>query len=66
MLNKTEYLALNAETRFQVLINYEVAVKHVDSLKYLGFTVTRDGIGKERMKKRVLNGKRIVKCLNSL
>lgn len=65
-LRKTEYLVTNSDSLFQVLINDDVAIKQVDSFKYLGATIDRNGLGTKEIEARIVQSKKIIGCLNSL
>ena len=65
-LEKTEYLVVNAETRFDILINDETRVKQVDKFKYLGVMIDKDGIGKLEKQMRIQNARKVIGALNSI
>jgi Reverse transcriptase (RNA-dependent DNA polymerase) len=65
-LKKTEYLAVNTDANFEVLINDDVEIKQVEKFKYLGATLNKNGLGRQEILTRVQNGKRVVGCLNSV
>ncbi|XP_030758447.1 uncharacterized protein LOC115884099 [Sitophilus oryzae] len=65
-LKKTEYLVVNSEAAFEVLITDDTQVTQVNNFKYLGSIVTKQGIGEDEIKLRIQAGKRVVGCLNSL
>lgn len=44
-LKKTEYLVVNSQAVFEVLINDTTTVKHVDEFKYLGALVNGIDLG---------------------
>lgn len=64
--NKTEYMVTGTEANFQILIDDDIEVKQVENFKYLGCTISRDGIGKEEVRNKVEQGKKVVGCLNSI
>lgn len=65
-LKKTEYLVVNSEANFEVLIDEDTAIKQVEKFKYLGAIVDRNGIGGAEIKHRIQEGRKIIGCLNSL
>lgn len=65
-LEKTEYLVVNTDTKFEVLINEETQVKQVNRFKYLGVTIDRDGIGQTEIQSKIQKARNIVGALNSV
>ena len=61
-LKKTEYLAVNTDANFEILIKDDTTVSQVNSFKYLGAIINREGLGTEEIKTRIQKSKRIVGC----
>lgn len=65
-LEKTEYLVINSEAKFEVLINDDAQIKQVDKYKYLGTVVDGNGIGSENIRFRIQQARKVVGALNSI
>ena len=50
-VNKTEYLVVDSDTRFEVLIKYSTSIEQIDEFKYLGALITREGLAIPEIKK---------------
>ena len=65
-LQKTEYLVINSDVRFEVLIKDDTFVKQVNTFKYLGVTIDKDGIGQQEIHTRTKKARQVVGALNSI
>lgn len=65
-VNKTEYLVVNSDARFEVLIKDSTSIEQVDEFKYLGALITREGLGKPEIKKRIEQSRKVLGSLNSI
>lgn len=65
-LNKTEYLVVNSNAKFDVLLNDDSHVKQVSEFKYLGVTIDNNGIGKREINQRVQKARKVLGALNSV
>ena len=65
-LDKTEYLVINSDAKFEVLINDDVQVRQVDKFKYLGTVIDKDGIGYQEICHRIQKARNVVGALNSI
>lgn len=63
-LEKTEYLIINSDNKFEVLINDDTQIKQVDNFKYLGTTLDKDGIGQREIRTRIRNARKVIGALN--
>lgn len=65
-LTKTEYLVVNSNAQFDIILNNNHQVKQVNDFKYLGVTVDNNGIGKSEIKERIQKARKVVGALNSI
>ena len=65
-IKKTEYLAVNSNAQFEVLLNDEICIKQVEEFKYLGVLVDRQGIGDTELKHRTKSARKVIGSLNML
>jgi hypothetical protein len=65
---ETEYLAININEKINNLALEEgIGIKQVSHSKYLGPVINKtDGIGKDKIKNRIEQSKKIISCLNSI
>ena len=52
-VNKTVNVVVNSDARFEVLIKDSTSIEQVVEFKYLGALITRQGLGKPEIKKRI-------------
>ena len=64
-LEKTEYLVVNSDAKFEVLINDSALVKQVDKFKYLGNIVADNGIGSRNMRYSIQEARKVIGALNA-
>ncbi|XP_030758935.1 uncharacterized protein LOC115884480 [Sitophilus oryzae] len=66
-LEKTEYLVLNSDAKFDILIDDKAEIQQVDTFKYVGAIVDKNGIGGIEIKQRIQNARRVYHSpLNSI
>ena len=65
-LEKTEYLVVNSDAKFEVLINESALAKQVDKFKYLGIIVDGNGIGSQNMRYSIQEGIKVIGVLNAV
>ncbi|XP_030757801.1 uncharacterized protein LOC115883584 [Sitophilus oryzae] len=63
---KTEFLVVNSETNFELLLNDEVQLSQIEQIKYLGVNINKRGLEQQEVKIRIQNAKRVIECLNSV
>lgn len=51
---------MNNETRFEIGVDDNLRVKQVDKLKYLGAVVDKVGLGKEEIKSRTRQSRKVI------
>lgn len=65
-LTNTEYLVVNSNAKFDVLLNDDSQVKQVTEFKYLGVSVDSNGIGKREINQRIQKARQVLGALNAI
>lgn len=65
-IEKTEYLVVNSDAHFEILITENTSIKQVEEFKYLGAVINREGLGNKEIQRRVEQSRKVVGCLNSV
>ena len=63
---KTEYLVINSDTRFEVLVNDSTLIEQVDECKYLRALIIREVLGKPEIQKRIEQRRKLIGSLKSI
>ena len=64
-LTKTEYLVVNGDTKVEVHIDDNAAVRQVKKFKYLGAYIDKNGLGHTEIKHRIQQSRKVLGCMNS-
>jgi hypothetical protein len=64
--NKTEYVSVNGELPWDLLIDDLITLTPVIYCKYLGMSISNDGEWNMEINQIIRGGKRMVGCLNSI
>lgn len=65
-LEKTEYLVVGSDAKFEVLINDDVQIRQIEQFKYLGVIIDGDGIGSQNIRFRIQEARKVIGALNSV
>lgn len=59
-------MVLNSDAKFDILIDDKAEIQQVDTFKYVGAIVDKNGIGGTEIRQRIQNARRVVGALNSI